>query len=297
MGLRPLVCLAKCQYTAVLSCLIYAGAGVKDKPARRSRCLAIERSGLAHSLQGKCNWEYDLAMIRACVAGLLMTAAMLAQGIPAPAPKVRIVLPEGVHSEKVYVRYGLRQPKGTYPSQVAKMPAGSSSFDISAPTDRFRALVWTPGCKIKEFDVPVEKSDIELQFDCDPLKTVSLRGCVKSVDIIGPMTLSVDYSGMIACLWRDDSKSGWLVSCSGLDIAGVATAAVAPDGSFKIDLPDFNNDPIVSDSWRELDFWLSGIKGMPFLVPELSPENTFKVAASYPAEVIFVPLDFKNAHR
>ncbi len=111
------------------------------------------------------------------------------------------------------------------------------------------------------------------------------------------MTLRVDYSGMIACLWRDDSQSVWLVSCSGLDIAEIATAAVAPDGSFKIELPDFDNDPIVSHADRALDFWLSGIKGMPFLVPESSPTNTFNVAASYRDEVIFVPLDFKDVQR
>jgi len=234
-------------------------------------------------------------MIRSCMAALSLAAVMLAQA--PPAPKVRIAFSGGVHSEKVYVRYGLRTPRGTYSSQVARMPAGGSSVEIPAPTDRFKALVWVSGCKMKEFDVPVEKSDIDLQFACDPLKTVTLRGRVKSVDIIGPMILSVNYSGMIACLWRDDSKSEWLVSCSGLDIAGIATAEVAPDGSFSIELPDFNNDPIVSHADRELDFWLSGIKGMPFLVPESSPTNTFKVAASYPAEVMFVPLDFKESPR
>lgn len=70
-----------------------------------------------------------------------------------------------------------------------------------------------------------------------------------------------------------------MASCSGLDIKAVASAEVAPDGSFKIELPDFNNDPIVSHADRELDFWLSGIKGMPFLVPESSPTNTSKAAA------------------
>jgi len=229
------------------------------------------------------------------MAAWSLAAVMLAQ--VTPVPRVRIVFPGGVQSEKVYVRYGLRKPGGTYSSQVARMPAAGSSLEIPAPTDRFKALVWVPGCKMKEFDVPVEKSDIELQFACDPLKTVTLLGRVKSVDIIGPMTLSVNYSGMISCLWRDDSKSEWFVSCSGLDIAGIATAEVAPDGSFKIELPDFNNDPIVSNADRELDFWLSGIKGVPFLVPESSPTDTFKVAASYPAEVIFVPLDFKDSLR
>jgi hypothetical protein len=229
------------------------------------------------------------------MVALVLTASMLAQ--VTPAPKMRIVLPEGVRSENVYMRYGLRQPGGRFPDDVARMPAGVSSFEIPAATDRFKALVWAPGCKIKEFDVAVEKSDIELQFACDPLKTVTLRGRVKSVDIIGSMTLSVDFSGLIACRWADATDLERIISCSGLDIKGLATAEVAPDGSFTIELHDFNNDPIVSDANRDLDFWLSGIKGMPFLVPESSASNTFEVATSYPAEVIFVPLDFKNAHR
>jgi hypothetical protein len=178
------------------------------------------------------------------------------------------------------------------------MPAGGAYFEIPAPTDRFKALVWTPGCKIREFDVPVEKTDIELQFACDPLKTVTLRGRVRYVDIIGPMRLSVDYMGMIACFWADETMQWRFISCSGLDIKGVATAEVAPDGSFEIELPDFNNDPVASHANRDLYFWLSGIKEVPpLLVPESSPTNTFKFAASYPVEVIFVPVDFEDSPR
>ena len=235
-------------------------------------------------------------MIRSCVVGMLLTAAMLAQG--SPSPKVRMVLTEGIHSEKVYMRYGLRKPSGYYSSQVARIPAGVSSVEIPAPTDRFKALVWAPGCKIEEFDVPIGKSDIELHYACDPLKTLTLRGRVKSVHIIGPMTLSVDYMGLIACHWTDATTLLRFYSCSGLDISGVATAEVAPDDSFEIELPDFSNDPIASHASRELAFWLRGIKEVPpFLVPESSSRNSFDFAASYPDEVIFVPLDFKDASR
>jgi hypothetical protein len=230
-------------------------------------------------------------MIRSCAAALLLTAAMLAQD--SPTPKVRIVLSEGVLSEKVYVRYALRQPGGGYSQHVARLPVGYSSFEIPVPTDRFKALVWESGCKLREFDVPVEKADVELPLACDPLKTVTLRGRVKSVHSIGPMTLSVDYMGMIACRWARANPTGlYSGSCSGLDVSGVATAEVAPDGSFEIELPDFNNDPIASRASHELDFWLRGIKEVPpFLVPELTPRSTFKFAASYPDEVIFVPID------
>jgi hypothetical protein len=120
---------------------------------------------------------------------------------------------------------------------------------------------------------------------------------VKYVDIVAPMTLSVDYMGMIACRWADATTKMRFVSCSGLDIKGVANTAVAPDGSFKIELPDFSNDPIASNASRELFFWLTGVKGVPLLVPESSASHAFEVAGAYPAEVIFVPLGFKDSSR
>jgi hypothetical protein len=235
-----------------------------------------------------------LGMIRSCAVALLLSAATLAQD--SPSPKVRMVLTEGIHPEKVYVRYGLRKPCGYYSSQVARMPAGVSSLEIPAPTDRFKALVWAPGCNIEEFDAPIGKSDIELRYACDPQKTITLRGRVKSAHSIGPMTLSVDYMGLIACTWADATELMRIRSCSGLDISTVATAEVAPDGSFEIELPDFNNDPIAVHASHELAFWLKGIKEVPpFLVPESSSRNSFKFAASYPDEVIFVPLDSEDS--
>lgn len=237
-------------------------------------------------------------MIRSCTAALLITAAMLAQD--SPATKVRMVFPKGIHSERVYVRYGLREPGGYYSQHVRRLPAGVPFFEIPVQTDRFKALVWVSGCKLREFDAPVEKADVELAFTCDPEKTVTLHGRVKHVNSIGPMTLSVDYMGMIACFWKvaDDPTRSYSGSCSGLDISQVATADVAPDGSFEIELPDFNNDPIASHAAHELDFWLQGIKEVPpFMVPEKTPRNTFKFASSYPDEVTFVPLDFESTPR
>ena len=110
------------------------------------------------------------------------------------------------------------------------------------------------------------------------------------------MRLSVDYEGMIACFWVvEDPKRGYVGSCSGLDISGVATADVAPDGSFQIELPDFNDDPIASNSSRTFEFWLRGIKQVPpILMPESSPQKSFEFAASYPDEVVFVPLGSKR---
>ncbi len=77
------------------------------------------------------------------MAAMFLTAAMLAR--ESLATIVWMVLIAGLHSEKVYVRYGLRKPRGYYSSEVARMPLGGSPFEIPLPTDRFKALAWAPG--------------------------------------------------------------------------------------------------------------------------------------------------------
>ncbi len=175
------------------------------------------------------------------------------------------------------------------------MPFGDSFFEIPAATDRFKALVWAPGCKMQEFDVPVEKVDIELKFVCDPLKTVAFFGRVKSVNIGGSTTISANYMALGTCVRMDTSKESDL-HCGGPQIVGIATAKVATDGSFKIELPDFSADPIASgDPTAEIEFRLDP-STLPtrLLRPESSSSPQFAVAPSYPVEVSFVPVEWQS---
>jgi hypothetical protein len=56
--------------------------------------------------------------------------------------------------------------------------------------------VWAPGCKMKHFDAPVEKSNITLQFACDSLSAVPFHGRVKGVEIGNSAEISVSYTSM-----------------------------------------------------------------------------------------------------
>ena len=238
-------------------------------------------------------------MIRSCMAALLLTAAMLAQDTTAP--KVRIVFPEGVQSKKASMTYRLSGPTGGHGYfGVSGASRASSPFEVAVTTafDRFRALVWAPGCKMKEFDVAVGTSDIELQFVCNPLKTIQFSGRVKSVDNLGSATISADYMGLGTCIWIDACKNRCAGSCLGPQIVGIATAEVASDGSFKMDLPDFRDDPFVADDLTaEIEFRLHGVPNIPLLEPESSRNPWLKVAPSYPAEVTFVPVEWEGFPR
>src|SRR4051794_35839129 len=112
-----------------------------------------------------------LGMIRQVIIPLLVAAATSAQD--SHAPKVRIVFPEGL-TEKASMTYErIDAVQGDSHRYLGVSFHAEHSFvEVPTTTERFRALVWAPGCKMKHFDVPVEKSDITLQFACDRLSTV-----------------------------------------------------------------------------------------------------------------------------
>jgi hypothetical protein len=118
------------------------------------RQLTVRRSASKVIIAGMIGWFRAL---------LLLTAAMSAQNIEVP--KVRIFFPEN-HFEKASMSYALqgRSRDFYYHHFGVSMSSGGSLFEIRAATDRFKALVWAPGCKMMEFDVPVGRTDVELQF-------------------------------------------------------------------------------------------------------------------------------------
>jgi hypothetical protein len=206
------------------------------------------------------------------------------------------------HWEKASVAYGLHDAERNRWSAHSGnlMPAGHSFLEIPATTDRFKAFVWTPGCKVKQFDVRVERSEIELQFVCEPLSNITFLGRVKGTDV-GGTTISVSYGGMKACRWIEDQMGPvWFVDCLGYQIVGIATAAVATDGRFKMGIPNFSADPTISgDSSSELAFGIHGLKGVFILQPEpskgvLTKADSIEVGPPYPGEVTFLAVPFEN---
>jgi len=219
------------------------------------------------------------------------------------APRVRIIFPEGVPSDRASMTYRRYGPTGGH--VYAGVPGASKGSPFEIPMDkgdRFRAIVWAPGCKIKTFDVAVETSDIGLEFLCDPLKTIPFFGRVKSAENPESATISVSYDSLGVCLWINDCKDRCAGSCLGPQIARIATTKVGADGTFRLELPDFSDDPFVADSGGELDFGISGLKGHFILKPEPAKgletrAVSIDVAASYPAEVTFVAVPLEEFFR
>jgi hypothetical protein len=138
--------------------------------------------------------------------------------------------------------------------------SGAPFYEIEAVVNgevanRLKALVWAPGCKMKEFDVSLGTSNVELAFACDVLKSVTLAGRV--VDLGGNTgTISVAYDTVGPCLFLDTldiCADGCFFDCMGPPIPNMATAQLKAEGTFKIELPDFSADPIAS-SFRDAGF-------------------------------------------
>lgn len=168
------------------------------------------------------------------------------------------------------------------------MHAGHSFVEIPTTTDRFKALVWTPGCQVKQFDVQLASSDIELQFVCDPLNNITFFGRVKGIDVGGTL-ISASYFGMKTCRWIQDQMGPvWFVDCLGYQIVGIATAAVAPDGTFEMQIPDFAADPIISnDPSSELTFGIHGLKRVFVLQPDPSKAVSTKTMSIKVAPLLY----------
>ncbi len=240
-------------------------------------------------------------MIRKFMLPVMLSGAMWAQ--VSQVPKIKIAFPEG-HIEKAWVTYGLHGPaeNNWHVNYGASMQAGHTSFEIQAQTDRIKVLGWAPGCEMKQFDVTVEKSDVQLQFICDPLKTVLFHGRVKGIDVGNTARIAVDYQSSEILFWFHEGKEGlWVGSSHVPGIRKIADAAIAPDGTFNLELPDFSADPIVSDySTAEFEFYISGLKDRYLLRPQPAKgietnAISIGIARSYP-EVTFlaVPLnDFR----
>ena len=248
-------------------------------------------------------------MIHSCrtafVYPCLFAAVMVAQTAQPPVqserlpPRVKIVFAGGVPYDKAWVGYGLFGPSGGRRSFDVPKPSGTSSYEIEAVVDgnavnRFKALVWAPGCKMKEFDVSVGTSNVELAFACEVLKTVTLVGRVQLVDLGGKTgTISVAYDSVGPCLFLSTCTDGCFFDCMGPAIPKIATGQLKADGTFKIELPDFSADPIAS-GFRDagFDFLAHGARWI-HLEPEAkefrSSRIGLRVAPSYPSDLLFIP--------
>jgi hypothetical protein len=248
-------------------------------------------------------------MVRRCVNAfvypLLLATAVAAQTAQSSSqtdrqlPKVRIVFADGVPYEKVWVGYGLFGPGGGRRSFDVPRPSGAPFYEVEPvvngeAANRFKALVWAPGCKMKEFDVSLGTSNVELTFACEALKSVTLVGRVEQVDLGGKSgTISVAYDTVGPCLFLDTCTGGCPINCVGPPMPGIATAKLEADGAFKIQLPDFSADAIASGysdaGFRFLVHGTQWVQMEPESKDFQSPSRGLRIASSYPRGLVFLP--------
>jgi hypothetical protein len=117
---------------------------------------------------------------------------------------------------------------------------------------------------------------------------------VKSVEADTKLTVAANFTSFNTSVWMDACPVTCVIHCAGPQIIGVASADVSPDGTFKLELPDFSNDPMFAhDPSAELEFRVNGIKGPLLLQPEGSQRITISVAPSYPY-LLLVPVKWKG---
>lgn len=187
---------------------------------------------------------------------------------PAPSPRVRIDFGNDVSHKKVWLEYGLYSQNGQNKiglggpsSNFGLIPTGAPFWEIEAsvdgePADRFKALVWAPGCQMKEFDVPVGTSSLNLSFRCDKVPTHCLVGRLKEVDRGIRSEVSVWYTSLALCpFFMVCKQEACGFSCLATSIPEIANAEVESDGTFKIEVTDLSADPIASsDAELQLSF-------------------------------------------
>lgn len=227
---------------------------------------------------------------------LLLTVAGFAQ-MATQLPAISIALPPGISSERVWGQYFLYGDFGAFGGAISGT-VGSHLLRIPAavdgkPAGRIKMFVWTPGCKIVTFDIPLhEASDIEESFVCSSLATVSLVGQINQATLRRkrPVEVRLDYLASWAC---------GFFGLSDCMVPQVSLGTANPDaqGTFRIDLPDFSADPVSSDldGGAEIQLVLREVKTwnlIAFLEPEVetwqSPGRGLKIVPSYPENLVFL---------
>jgi len=229
-------------------------------------------------------------------------------------PTIKISFPRGISFENIWLEYGLYGPTGdgrnynglTGSKSISQLDWGQGhivvpdhSYEIVAlrdgrPVNRFKALAWTRGCQVVTFDSVVAATDVVLRFSCVPLKRIPLAGRIQQVDFIGnPSSLRVGYlPSTLDRFFCDSLDPPCRIEGPPLQILEVATATIAFDGSFKVNVPDFAEDPFFSgDSNAEFELTLTSsyMRVGPEAENLRSEENGLKMASSYPSEIAFVP--------
>jgi hypothetical protein len=208
---------------------------------------------------------------------------------------VTITLPAEVRSETIFVRYVLDDDFGGW----LQPRAGVSSYFISTsrqgtPANRFRALIYAPGCMLETIDLPVSSSAApRYSFVCQPLRNVALTGTLIKPDRFYGQEINVQVKYV----------ARWAQGFLGLDgintdipLGGMQRASA--NGAFPLSVPDLSEDPLASTADHPGEFqFLARDPASGKIIAQIIPTAQFlrtrmgglQIRKQYPEPLEFAP--------
>lgn len=207
-----------------------------------------------------------------------------------------------VITASLQVEYVLRDDSGQ--PQPASKEVGSLNFWekttrvvlettlAGKPAKNLQAIAFLPGCQFEIITVDLTTSVRHADLQCRTLPSTPLHG---QVDVSRFAGKKLQVGAIYNARWA--GKFFGLPSLSVRRLGLVPSAKVETDGSFTFDLPDFAADPLWESLSHDASITLTLVdtsNGMPLAdlsAPgDLSLGGGLKVAARYPSEIAFVPV-------
>lgn len=156
-------------------------------------------------------------------------------------PEISISIPSNVRSESLQGQYFLVGTFGGSGGYINAQP-GVSSYRIEAgvkgtTAKQVKLVLYANGCQTQKLIITVKSISEDLDFDCEPLPTVTLRGVVTQFNAFGGRDVQIEFNYMAS--WACGFFG--LVDCL-VTTFKVATVIPQSDGSFSVVLPDFTQD-------------------------------------------------------
>lgn len=228
---------------------------------------------------------------------LMSLTAQAQESDKAASQTFHIRLPETIETTNLSINYYLTGAFGGYSSFIQGKPrVWDYEIDTSQenqPATSLKVVVYCPGYQVETLDFPslaaVQERKAELRLK--PLGTVPFSGRV-----LLPETLSSDevrVSVRYSAFWVCDFFG--LIDCLVANF-GVTSTDLTEGGRFKVALPDFAHDPVVSSFSNPGDFNFQAVerKSGRFLFrlkPQGNParQEQILIADSYSGAHIFIP--------
>lgn len=180
------------------------------------------------------------------ILGLLAPCFAAQAGAPEEIFTISVAAP--TLAKDVQVRYFFTGEFGAYGSSTADQGPGETIVIKTGVAGKsaksFKLIAYAPGCQFVLLTVDdLTSSNRKGEFQCQKLPTVQLRGRLDVLDFTQHPNLQVQ--ALYVCRW---AMPFFGVGDGAISPLSLGKAAVASDGTFTMDVPDFVND----SSWPRL---------------------------------------------